>query len=444
MTGGIGEFSISMGKEGSSKTQGSGNFHYIILMKQEWEQVSPLKFNNGFLDDLRTKLKLKAKIPLPEMPNFFPSGSEGEIQFQGRDVLRAESALRDQPLLAHLETLRILVQQCVDRKCDFPRFVAELNKLPIPSTWRNEIVNGLFETAGTVAPLPSVPKPPGLSQDIEKLMGLLSETEPDSLAKKVNPHFGNFLEEVGRESTGYTLKSGAGKRLHDELTLALNALRSNLLRQKPLAETLGFIASLQRLARLAKGREKQMIHLWSSIPANPEDLLVGENMDEGKDFALAIVLTDPLARTPQYLQQLGLLIRKLNCALLIQLPDSISVLSLEYLALEEFVPKASTYFFAGGVAARVDEEACVMRPAALAFLEGLVEAKEVVDFYLHRKMILEDQDLLTEKTQAYSTDKLLDQAAVTALSENKINRVNGARNQSIATFPILTSWAGIL
>ncbi|GEM_PF-2071042 len=466
MTGGIGDFSISTGKDLSSqgsvratgtgtensgghqlpqarssarRIPGTGNSHYIIMMKQGWEQESPLRFHNGFLDDLRANLKLIAKVPLPEMPNFFPSGSEGEITFQGRHVLHVDSALREQALFSHLESLRELVQRCADRKTVFPEFVAALNAIPIPATWRNEIVNGLFENAQAPGPIMPAPKSPGLSQDIDKLMELLNEK--DTGGSRLSPHLGKFLDEVGRDSTGFTLRDGAAKQLHKDLTQTLSALRGSLLRQQSLAETFGFISSLQRLARSAKGRERQTVHLWSAIPEDPRSLLVGENADQGGDFAVAIVLMDPWDRDPQFLRQVGALASELNCPLLMQVPGETLPVGDALTTLTECIPASEAYFFAGGVASRVDEEACVFRPAVLAFLEGLVSSKENVEYYLHRALILEDQDLITEKGQARSTDRLLDQTQIIALSAGRINRVNGARNQSIASFPLLTAWA---
>ena len=59
---------------------------------------------------------------------------------------------------------------------------------------------------------------------------------------------------------------------------------------------------------------------------------------------------------------------------------------------------------------------------------------------MHRAMVLEDQDLITENGRARSSDRLLDQAQVDAFSGRRINRVNGARNRSVASFPLLTPW----
>jgi hypothetical protein len=470
MAGGIGDFSVTAGKDlsgnsgsfserdrssirstspmdvsGPAYVPGSGNAHYIVIMKKSWEQAAPLKFHNGLLEDLKSRLKLVAKVPLPDMPHFFPQGSEGEIAFEGRHVLHVDSALREQPLFSHLETLKELVQRCVDRKVTFPEFVKSLNKIPIPATWRNDIVNGLFENAQDPGPfVPPVPKTPGLSQDLDKLMGLLNEK--DTGGSRLSPQLGHFLDEVGRDSTGFTLRNGAATELHKDLTQTLAALRGSLLRQASLAETLGFIASLQRLAKSAKGRERQLIHLWSEIPEDPTSLLVGENADAAGDFAVALVLIDPWERSPAFLSQVANLAAQLKCPLLIQasgdgLSSSTAFPEGESLeALKAFVSKPQAFFFSGGVASRVDDEACVFRPAVLAFLEGLVSSKENVAFYLHHAMHLEDQDLITEKGQARSTDRLLDQTQINALSLAKINRVNGARNQSIASFPLLTPW----
>jgi hypothetical protein len=204
---------------------------------------------------------------------------------------------------------------------------------------------------------------------------------------------------------------------------------------------LGFMSSLQRLARVAKGRERQTVHLWSEIPADPAALLIGETADEGAEFAVAVVVTDPLDRDAGFLRQAAGLAAQLGCPLLLQLPgDSIPKDDAAVKALADCVRKSGTYFFAGGVASRVEGENCVFRPAALAFLEGLVASRENVEYFVHRSLQLEDQDLITEKGQARATDKLLDQAQVNALSASRVNRVNGARNRSDATFPLLNAW----
>src|SRR5690606_6806535 len=227
MTGGIGEFSVSVDKAGAGKAvtrdagdrpevrsrqaqsadAGSGNAHYIVMMKKGWEQASPLRFHNGSLEDLRQGFKLTAKVPLPDMPNFFPSGAEGEMSFQGRHIFHLDSALREQPLFSHLENLRELVRRVADWQTAFPDFVADLNRIAIPSAWRNEIVNGMFEHARPAASSSAELKQTGLSGDIEKLMALI-DAEPTG-GTKLSPHLGRFLEEVGRDSTGFTLRDGA-------------------------------------------------------------------------------------------------------------------------------------------------------------------------------------------------------------------------------------------
>jgi hypothetical protein len=410
-------------------------------MKKGWEQEAPLRFHNGFLDDLRNRFRLTSKVPLPEMPNFFPSGAEGEMTFQGRNVLHLDNALKEQPLFAHLENLRDLVQRVADRKITFPDFINGLNGISIPPSWRNEIVNGLFEHANPGTSVIPEPKAPGLSSDIDRLMEMINQDNTGG--SKLSPHLGRFLEEVGRESTGFILRDGAAKRLHQDLVQTLEALRGSLLRHGALADALGFMSSLQRLARGAKGRERQTVHLWSEVPADPRALLLGETADEGAEFAVAIVLTDALDRDPAFLRQVAGMAASLGCPLLLQVPgDTLPKTddSESLQALADSVRKAETYFFAGGVASRVEGENCVFRPAALAFLEGLVSSRENVDFYQHRSLILEDQDLVTEKGQARSTDRLLDQTQVIALRAGKINRVNGARNRSEAAFPLLTAW----
>ncbi|HKP97858.1 MAG TPA: hypothetical protein VJ385_19125 [Fibrobacteria bacterium] len=460
MAGGIGDFNVSMGKdpsgnrEGESRPRGDaprpasqapaprnpaqGNPHYIVILKREWEQDAPLRFHNGYLDDLRGRFRLASKVPLPEMPNFFPAGAEGEMTFQGRNVLHLDSALREQPLFSHLESLRDLVQRVADRKAAFPEFIDGLNRISIPSSWRNEIVNGLFEHAETAPPMPAEPKPPGLSSDIDKLMDMISRDTGGG--SRLSPHLGRFLEEVGRDSTGFTLRDGAARRLHQDLVQTLEALRGSLLRHGALADALGFMSSLQRLAKAAKGRDRQTVHLWSGVPENPMAELLGETADEGADFAAAVVLMDAPDRDPAFLRRVAALAVRLDCPLLLQAPGEKIPAGDGMDALAESARRTRTFFFSGGVASRVEGENCVFRPAALAFLEGLVASRETVEFYLHRAMVLEDQDLITEKGQARATDRLLDQTQVAAMSAERINRVNGARNRSTASFPPLTAW----
>lgn len=458
MAGGIGDFSVSAGRNvtpgpsdaGASAAPGSkpvsipgsipqgARLHYIILSGAESPQPKPLRFHNGLLDGLKGDLRLTVQVPLPEMPGFFPAGAEGEMRFLGRHAFHLDSALREQPLFSHLETLRALVQKCAERKIAFPDFVPELNRIPIPTAWRNEIVNGLFDNAQD-APAAAAPAPKSkVSQDLDKIMDMFKGTETGGTA--LNPHLGRFLDEVGRDSTGFILRDGAARDLLADLSRTLETLRGGLLRHGPLSRTLGFLASLQRLARLAKGRERQTVHLWSEIPEDPAAVLASDSDGSSPDLALAMVLVDPLGRTPEFLSAAVKAASSLSCPLLAQLPGE------EIPAADPAIEVLSggmaphTYFFAGGVASRVDGDACVFRPAVLAFLEGLVQGRETVDFYLHRAMELADQDIVTEKGQARATDKLLDQASVDALSKKRVNRVNGARNRTDAAFPLLYPW----
>jgi hypothetical protein len=210
-----------------------------------------------------------------------------------------------------------------------------------------------------------------------------------------------------------------------------------------LAEVLGFMASLQRLARLAKGRERQMVHLWSSLPEDPEALLIGDQANEGGDHAVAIVLLDAPDRDAAWLRSAAALALRLRCPLLLQSPADAIPFGEGMQALSESASKRQAYFFSGGVASRVEGENCVFRPAALAFLEGLVGSRENVDYYIHRAMVLEDQDVIAEKGQARATDRLLDNVQWENASRQGVNRVNGARNKTSASFPLLKSWAEI-
>ncbi len=450
---GIGDFSVSAGKDlsgnrgdrsrspqpsSSERVPGRGNSHYIVLLKREWAQDAPLKFHNGYLDELRNRFRLTAQVPLPDMPHFFPAGAAGEMVFEGKDVLHVDSALRGQRLFSHLESLRVLVERVADRKLTFPDFLKGLNALSLPADWRNEIVNGLFSHADNT-PVAPVSKAPGLSSDIDRLMGLLQQES--SGGSKLSPSLSAFLDEVGRDSTGFILRDGAARELHADLVKTLEALRGSLLNHGALAAALGFLFSLQRMARLAKGRERQLVHLWSDIPEDPASLLVGENADEGGDHTVAILLLDPQERDPAFLGRVANLAASLQCDLLLQAPGEGIPEGNAIARLAESARRSRTYFFSGGVASRVEGDNCVFRAAALAFLEGLVGSRENVDYYQHRAMVLEDQDLITEKGQARATDKLLDNVQWQASTAARVNRVNGARNKTEASFPLLTPWS---
>lgn len=465
MVGGIGDFSVSAGKaDGITPSRPLGSArpdlgavpdrlpqgaraHYIILTYGEGAQGGdvhaaglPIRFHNGLLDDIKGRLHLMARVPLPEMPGFFPPGAVGEMTFQGRHVFHLDAALREQPLFSHLESLRSLVQRVADRRLAFPEFVAELNRIPIPVDWRNEIVNGLFDHAQSAPAAPALPKSK-VNQDLDRILEMFQQG--DGGGTSLNPNLGRFLDEVGRDSTGFTLRDAAAKELLRDLSRTLDVLRNGLLKHGALASTLGFMASLQRLARLAKGRERQTVHLWRELPedaASALGLLAADNDGAVPDVALALVITDPFDRRPDSLRRAARLAADLACPLLLQLPgEEIPAGHPALDALAEGLP-AHTYFFAGGVASRVDGDACVFRPAALAFLEGLVAGRHSVDYYQHRAMTLEDQDIVTEKGQARAADKLLDQAQVDALAARRINRVNGVRNRTEAVFPLLYPW----
>ena len=98
VAGGIGDFTVATvkdGAEGQARTAGDprparipgrGNSHYVLLLNRGWEQDGPVKFHNGYLDELRGRFRLAAKVPLPEMPDFFPPGAEGEMTVIPRGV----------------------------------------------------------------------------------------------------------------------------------------------------------------------------------------------------------------------------------------------------------------------------------------------------------------------------------------------------------------------
>jgi hypothetical protein len=453
MAGGIGDFSVTAGKsqaspsgaaprQTGSRSMAAGpipsdaHSHYIVFAPSAWAQSGPIRFHNGHLDELKASFRLTATVPLPELHGFFPPGSaagapEGELIFQGKDVLHPGSALSDQPLFSHLESLRSLVQRCAERKIAFPEFVAVLNKIPIRAAWRNDIVNGLFETAANAPALPAA-APSRASEDVDRLLQML---ETPGGATPPNPGLARFLEEVGRDSTGFTLRQEAARELQKELGEAVQSLRLDLLKHKSLADALAFNASLNRLARLAKGRDKQNVHLWSGFPEDPGALLAGDKSGDIRDLAQAIVLLDPLRRDQAFLASLSRLASELSCPLLVQLPGE--EIPSEAAPLLQGPAAAYTFFFAGGVAAQSEGDACVFRPAALAFLEGLVAAREGAEGYRDKAMVLEDQDVFTEKGQARSTDRLLDNAAADALRAKGVNRVNGIRNRNVAVFPPL-------
>lgn len=446
MAGGIGEFSVSAGKAperrdaqasapGTAPRQAGpipadAYSHYIILAPREWAQSGPLRFHNGHLDEIKNSFRLSAKVPLPDMHGFFPAGTEGEIILQGKDLLHPGSALRDQPLFSHLEALRALVQRCAERKVAFPEFVAALNKIPIQPAWRNDIVNGLFDTAPNAPALPAA-----LARKDDGLDRVLQMMEIPGAAPVPNPGLARFLEEVGRDSTGFSLRESAARELAKDLASALQSLRLDLLKTPALTDALAFNASLNRLARLAKGREKQEVHLWSTLPSDPAAILAGDKMGDIRDIAQALVLLDAPRRDDAYLTAVSLLASRLGCPLLVQ--SASDEIPAESAPLRDGPAASYTYFFAGGVAALSEGDACVFRPAALAFLEGLVAARESAEGYRDKAMVLEDQDVITEKGQARSSDKLLDNAAADVLRAKGINRVNGIRNRNVAVFPPL-------
>jgi hypothetical protein len=460
MSGGIGEFSVTAGTHRSTSGSDSrpssqsnrdvgpipsdAHSHYIIFTRQEWRQATPIRFHNGELEALKQGFRMAAKVPLPEVPGFFPAGSEGELIFQGKDVLHPGSALRNQPLFAHLESLRALVQRCAERKVAFPEFISALNKIAIPASWRNDIVNGLFDTAPNAPALPdpvSASAEAARSQDVDRLMAMLEGPAGTPLGSPVNPSLGRFLEEVGRDSTGFTLRESAARELLKELTLGVEKLREGLLAQPALTEALAFAASLNRLARLAKGRDKQNIHLWSAVPEDPAALLSGDKNGEIRDIVQAIVLIDAWQRDEAFLMRVSALAAQFACPLLVQLRAE--EIPPEASPLLEGAGAAHTFFIAGGVAAHTEGDACVFRPGALAFLEGLVASRESAEGFRDKAMVLEDQDVFTEKGQARSSDKLLDNTAAEALRAKGINRVNGVRNRNVAVFPPLTHVEGV-
>lgn len=455
VAGGIGDFSVGAEKPGGDAGAGplsrpiripggippGARLHYAVIAAAGGAEA-PLRFHNGRLDDLKSRFRAAVRVPLPDLPGIFPAGAQGDMAFTGRDVFHLDAALRGQPLFAHLEALRLLVERAAARRLAFPEFVAGIDRIPIPAAWRNEIVDSLFANSRqgpAAAPAPSS----RVGEDLARALEMFREGDGGGTA--LNPNLGRFLDEVGRDGTGFVLRDGAARDLHRDLTRTLDTLRVGLLRHPPLSATLGLLASLQRLARLAKGRDRQTVHLWPDIPADADvDAELAADGDGGAPEAvLALALADAFARGPEFPRRAAALAARLGCPLLVQLPgESLPAEGPEAEALAALLAghPERTYFFAGGVASRVDGDAHVFRPAALAFLEGLVAAREPVEGFRHRALRLEDEDVVAEEGQARAADRLLDQSQVDALAQRRINRVNGVRNRAEAVFPPLVPW----
>ena len=405
-----------------------------------WISPKPLRFHNGHLEDIKGRFRASARVPLPELPGFFPAGATGDMTFQGRDVFHLDSALRGQPLFSHLEALRILVQKAAGRRLAFPEFLSEINRIPIPAEWRNEIVNSLFDNAQNPPASPQADQSK-VGRDLDRILEMFREGDGGGTA--VNPNLGRFLDEVGRDSTGFILKDAAAQALLQDLTKTLETLRGGLLRHGTLSSALGFLASLQRLARLAKGRDRQTVHLWSDVPDDAGGCWPRTGTGPCRTWPRRWSSSTPSVAKPDSCGAW----RAWRSAWNAPCSSSFPARRFRRMAPAQrrwppWMPACRRIPISSPAASPPSWMATPMSsvPRPWPSWKAWWPPRQPVSAYLHRSMVLEDQDVITEKGQARAADRLLDQSQIDALAQRRVNRVNSVRNRTEAVFPLLSPW----
>ena len=80
MAGGIGDFSVNAGRPGTSDGAGAApsakpiripggipqgaRTHFILLSAEDGSPQEPIRFHNGLLDDLKSRLSLTIRVPM--------------------------------------------------------------------------------------------------------------------------------------------------------------------------------------------------------------------------------------------------------------------------------------------------------------------------------------------------------------------------------------------
>ncbi len=406
------------------RTQADSVWHYVLSAPTELSLNGPVAFNNFARDDLaqaiavRADLEIDLHLPWTQGPGPVHWGVEGIA------ALKPPIALRGVDSLALLDDLVALLERVLKRQIPFAEAKRNLDLLQLPAFYRNRVLESSFRT---------------------------SEGSTQSGVGGVQ----ELIAAVGGQATGFELNESGVAGLLKELRQAAGKALDALLSDPRIEQTLAFLVGLNRLAKKANGRKKQIIHLvpntWRAGELG-EYLKPYANGEAGDARVAALcfpyvrvgLASDPQADVAEW-DKLAWLGASLQAAMCIQFEMDSESESQAWINFLRTHPEAARIFlFAGRVARRVAgpvAERCLFQPALVTFLEGMLAENASPGDFRDKYLLVEDQDVHDGPAKAFSTQELRTETQIRDASASGCNWANGAVGADTVRFPPLTPLA---
>jgi hypothetical protein len=427
-------FSVSAGKDvgqpsGTSSPVSEESRYSLFLFGLPMQAVEGdfIVFHNALTEDIKSKMTMVASLgevqsPVPGWPQ-----SEWKWLLRGKHLLHPDQFHGDQPVMSQLtETVQVL-EGASKGRLDFAAFKSRLDRIGLPIDWRNHLINEVFQHAE----MPEIPRAQAVSQALDPLASILEQIavpgeSPTTTAAQA------FIQQVGADSTGYTLDKKAAETLLE----AFQAFRKHMQvhAEKAGLDTLfGWGAGLSALMKKIRGRGRQLG--WLVPPqANPTALAKGLSEHQGpvEVLVLAGFSTWEQAMTPAY--QTLLLKAK---TVLIQVDEA------DYPGFKEAVSASGlgdkVFLMMGEVRCAFGNDLCALKPAALAYVEACLQAGVSPNQAKDDVLTLEDQDPCPGRSERHVARRILPEAEWLPKCRAGQNWLNGKLGTAQILFRPLTS-----
>ncbi len=392
--------------------------HFVCVVPARYGLRCAVQVNTLEMEAFKNDFRLDAPLLAWKPPEGFSAGEEWSLVITAEQVLHPERILSEQSVITFLRAAVQLLDLCLGRKIDRDEFLRRLNGLGLPVAWRNELADGIF-AASAAGASPAVAA--DADADIEALLATLAPAEAPAE---------QFISAVGRAGTGFALDAAAAQRFRDGMAGWLLDWERGLLEHPSAAGPLGLALGLHRVLKLMRGPKHLHLHLLpESLPpeeyeAHWRHTLAGH---PGAIEAWIYLAGDtPDAALPPSAWQ-----ARLAAAPVSVLLQARAATSGIYTAWGKTLP-APVYVFSGGVAAAVGDGHCAYKPAALAYVEALLEQQARLPAAAGEALPLENADV--DPSTRSSTDAVYDSQTMLALRLRGLNIPVGFKHRAGVVF----------
>jgi hypothetical protein len=395
--------------------------HYAVVLPSHWKSTGPLRVNN--VDLAPFKKGFQIQWPWPGKNKSEPSRGLF-LNVDGLALSKPEAFLNEiSGWITWTQALELL-NLALSRRLDRNGFVAALDRLDLPVDWRNGLVNDLFLHAAPT-PKPSSPSP----SDLDHL--LTQVALPEGEKSGTDQALDHFIDSVasGPADTGFKLDEDSARQWIVRISELKGEMHGTFLSSPQVAEEFGYLASLNGLARAAKGRKRHWLHF---IPENLSEAewnswIISTAADEPGPWEV-IAFPHPKITETLWPQR----IRKLGAKAFLQIEASESNLS------PEFIEKWADigFAFVGGVLTESSGQ-CLTKPATWVALHSLLLTGD--GFNPEGELRYEEDIPYTQSSTAHGADRLRTTADISDLRRLGINPLIGTKNSLEVFFAPLIS-----